>query len=339
MLIALLAGCASALVDDTPYVVTPRVLAVRAEPAEVEPGDDVRLVSLYADASGALATAPVDWAFCTALKPLAELGPVAPSCLDAASPDLIPIGSGLDVSGVLPADACSRFGPNPPPPAEGEAAGRPTDPDVTGGYYQPAVGFPEDESGITLVSPRVRCGLANVAQETYVAWNQRYHSNENPTVEALFLARGGETVEVPADSDGAPPAVAPGEDVTLSVSWPVCSDVGTCGDGVCSVDEDLGTCAEDCANPVGCGGAETYLLYDPDTQALGTRREAVSATWFATGGTFDEARNGRAGDEVENGVENGWQAPEDAGEVWIGVVLRDERGGVAFGGYRLAVSP
>ena len=48
-------------------------------------------------------------------------------------------------------------------------------------------------------------------------------------------------------------------------------------------------------------------------------------------------RTGRSGSEEENSVENTWTAPDVAGEVWMAVVLRDERGGVGFGGFRVDV--
>lgn len=324
-------GCAPIL-DDLSFLVTePRVLAVRVEPAEAEPGGAVSLVALYADASGELADAPVDWAFCTALKPLAELGPIAQSCLDRESETLAPIGTGREVTGALPEDGCSRFGPNPPPPVDGELGGRPTDPDVTGGYYQPALGFPE-EGDPTLVQARIRCGLALVDQETYVAWNLGYHSNENPQVTGLALDG------VPVDAvEGA--VVTAGANVTLTVSWPTCPDTPECGDGLCSLGEDLSTCPEDCETPVGCAGAEGYVAYDAEEGTLFSRREAVSATWFTTGGSFEAARVGRTGDERETSVDNRWTAPDEAGDAWLAVVLRDERGGVGFQGYRVTVAP
>lgn len=304
----LLLACAAPLPDTTPYVDDARVLAVQVEPAEAEPGADVTLRALYADAIGALATGAVDWAFCTARKPLAEAGPVASSCLDPASADLEPIGSGLEVAAALPEDACSRFGPNPPPPEEGEPAGRPADPDVTGGYYQPVLGF-VDPGGTTLVSPRVRCGLANVAQETAVAWNLSYRSNTNPTLGGLLLDGEG----VPEDGVGAPPTVTAGQSVTLTASWPECPATDA------------------------CGGAETYVRYDPDTRTLDARREALSVSWYTTGGTFAEARNGRDGDDEAASVENVWTAPDAPGEVWLAAVVRDERGGVGFSGFRITV--
>lgn len=303
----ILLACASALPDTTPYIDAPRVLAVQVDPAEAEAGDDIAFHALVADASGALSDAAVDWSFCTARKPLAETGPVATSCLDAASADLLAIGSGIDVTGTLPEDACSLFGPNPPPPEDGGEAGRPADPDITGGYYQPALGF--DDGGVTLVSARVRCGLANVTQETYVAWNLAYVSNQNPAIAAFSM----DGAPLSQDGDGAPPTVAPGADVVLTASWPQCGEAGA------------------------CAGAETYTLYEAETGELVSRREAISAAWYTTAGTFSSPRNGRSGEELETSVENHWTAPNEAGEAWLAVVLRDERGGVGFAGFRVDV--
>lgn len=330
----LFAGCVPTLSDNTPYVTEPRVLAVRVEPPEVEPRTDVTVTALYADATGALADAPVDWASCTALKPLAELGPVAQSCLDPGSDSLVAMGRGVTATGPVPDDACSRFGPNPPPSVDGLSSGRPTDPDVTGGYYQPILGFPDGDDP-TLVATRIRCGLPYVTQETYVAWNLGYHSNANPALAGVAV----DGVDLPEDGAGEPPTVAAGSAVTFTAAWPACPDTPACGDGMCTAGEDLSTCPEDCEAPVGCGGAESYVVYDADTALLTTRREAISATWFTTGGTFDEARNGRAGDDSGTSVENGWTAPDAPGEVWLAVVLRDERGGVDFKGYRVSVGP
>ena len=303
----MLLACASTLPDTTSQVTDARVLAVQVDPAEVEEGDDLTLNALVADATGALDTASVDWSFCSARKALAELGPVSASCLDPASTDLVPIGSGVTVAATMPDDACSLFGPNPPAGEDG-SGGRPTDADVTGGYYQPILGF-ADSGDATLVSARVRCGLPNVSQETYIAWNSSYINNSNPSIESLTL----DGAEVAADGQGDPPVVQPGAELSLELSWPSCPDAGA------------------------CDGAETYTVYDPGTATLTTRREAISATWFSTGGAFSDTRDGRSGSEEENSVENTWTAPDVAGEVWMAVVLRDERGGVGFGGFRVDV--
>lgn len=317
----LLVGCASTLGDPTPYVTEGRVLAVQLDPAEAEEGEPFTLRALYADETGALPDADVSWAFCTARKPLSEAGPVASSCLDADSDDLGAIASGLEVTATVPDDACSLFGPNPPPADEGGVAGRPVDPDVSGGFYQPIVGF--DAAVPTLAAARVRCGIANVSQDDYVRWNLAYHDNANPEVSAFTV--DGEAIEENT-------TVAPGAQVALSAGWPECPVTSACGDAVCSGDETVETCAEDCETPSGCGGAETYALWDAEAKTLSTVRETLSVSWFATGGAFAEARGGRSAEDEQSDVATTWTAPADAGEAWLGVVLRDDRGGVGFAG-------
>lgn len=311
--ILMAAACVEPLPDDTPYVVAPRVLAVRAEPPEAPPGAEVTLSALVADADGAVTGADVAWAFCTNPKPLAELGPVSPACLVPGDPALAAIGEGPSVVATLPADACSRFGPNPPPPVAGEPPGRPTDPDVTGGYHQPVVLFDAEDAPF-LAAVRTRCGLANVTQETFVAWNQAYVSNASPEPVALAARVDDVAVELPAEGAGEPGTVPAGVAVELTVSWTGCAD-----------------------DAAPCAGAERYVRYDPPTGTLDTRREAISATWFTTRGTFAEARNGRAADDPDTTASNAWTTPEEPGEAWVAVVLRDERGGVGFATWRVRV--
>jgi hypothetical protein len=111
-----------------------------------------------------------------------------------------------------------------------------------------------------------------------------------------------------------------------------------CGDGVCGSDEDRATCADDCTVVAGCAGAETYVRYDDAARTFETRVEALSATWFATGGAFEVARNG-VKDAESDRVENAWTAPDAPGTLWLWAVLRDERGGVSFDARRLVVAP
>ena len=328
--VVLLGACTTALDDPTPYVTDARVLAVQVEPAEAEESDVVAFNVLYADASGPL-TDPagdgLDWGWCTALKPLAELGPVATQCLDPASEDLSEIGSGLTLSATLPDDSCSRFGPNPPPSVDGQPAGRATDPDVTGGYYQPGVGF-DDGDPTTLVAARIRCGLASVTQETSIDWNQHYHSNTNPSAPQVDIDGVDATETL---------VVAAGQSVAVTAAWPECPATASCGDAVCSPEETATDCAEDCTTPVGCGGAERYVAWDAAARVLLTRTEAISATWFTTGGELAEARNGVSGDASATSVTNTWTAPDAPGDAWLGVVLRDERGGVSYSGVSVSV--
>lgn len=309
-----LLACVPVLEDPTSIVDAPRVLAVTLEPPEVAPGDPVRATALYADATGRLTTADVDWGLCTATRPLAELGPIAPACV-ANDPDAVtPFGEGISVEGETSADACARFGPNPPPATDGAAAGRPADPDPTGGYYQPLLAW--GGAFATLAPVRLRCGLPNVTQETYISWNLRYRSNRNPEVSSL---RVGD-----AEAGDAPVAVPVGAPVALVATWPDCPSGGVCGDGTCATSEDPESCPDDCDASSTCGGAEPYVVLTDGE--LVSRRESISAAWFATGGAFDAPRGGAADGEGTD-VETAWTAPA-AGVYWLAVVLRDDRGGV-----------
>lgn len=73
---------------------------------------------------------------------------------------------------------------------------------------------------------------------------------------------------------------------------------------------------------------ETYLYYDPQSQTLVTRREAMRVSWFATGGTIAvDASAVAEGDDVTS-VSTTWHTPA-AGPAWLWIVLRDSRGGIA----------
>lgn len=74
--------------------------------------------------------------------------------------------------------------------------------------------------------------------------------------------------------------------------------------------------------------AETYLYYEPSTQTLVDRREALRVSWFATGGTL--AVDASAVDAVDpaTSVSTIWRTPA-AGPAWVWFVLRDQRGGIA----------
>jgi hypothetical protein len=76
--------------------------------------------------------------------------------------------------------------------------------------------------------------------------------------------------------------------------------------------------------------AETYPILDVGTQTLIAHREAMRVSWFATDGSFDDERSGRASDDPVLTSDDGWTAPQAPGTVYVWVVLRDDRGGVAW---------
>jgi hypothetical protein len=316
-----------------------RIAAVRAEPAEAAPGEAVALSALIVGPAGEKEDAAIDWAFCNQQKPLGDLADVASACFVYQADYLVPLGQGPAAQGKVPAQACGLFGPDVPPAKPGQPPGRPADPDPSGGYYQPVRLVVPDDGGpvIGAGEARLACGLPGATSETLQAFGQRYRRNENPSLGGLWAVSQGNAALTPDTGAGPALTVAPGTKVTLRASWPACPAQAACGDGVCSPGEDEMGCAADCKVPHGCGGAEAYVYYEPDSQGLVDRREAITVSWLATGGTFFADRSERAEKEVETFVEDDWTAPDQADDVTLWVVLRDDRGGVGWNRYRISV--
>jgi hypothetical protein len=188
-----------------------------------------------------------------------------PCLVPNAGADIAPfIGSGVRVQDVqVPQKtACSFFGPNAPP------NGRPTDPDPTGGYYQPVVAFVDDEPDLGTI--RIDCGSGNAEPVEYRA---RYRANENPAIDSLAIRHAGTSTPIAPFFDGGPegpvtdaasrvaadagsesgtqPEASPrsgtataasiitgGSHVSLRAAWAECPRTSKCGDGVCGEHED-----------------------------------------------------------------------------------------------------
>ena len=321
---AAMAGCKPTLDDTSPLVAAPRVLAVRSDPAEVTPGNDVTVSALFVDGNGKTALQPLSYAFCTLRKPLTELGPVSPGCLVSTADWLVPLGDGPMAQGMVPMDACRQFGPDTPDTKAGEPPGRPVDPDLTGGYYQPVrlqVGA-GDAATFAAAETRLTCGVAGASQDQVVELKKRRRPNTNPALVGVAVAGG-----MPL-ADGTAIDAAPGAQVKLTAVWPLCPTAAACGDAVCSPDEDDKACPGDCKELKGCRGAETYAFFDPTTRENETATEAMRVSWFATAGTFDAPHTG-APDAATPASGNTWIAPA-GGDVTVWVVLRDDRGGVGW---------
>jgi hypothetical protein len=301
-----LSACVPDIDDDTSLVAGARVLAIAADPPEAGEGDAVSFGALVASAADA--SAAVSYFFCRARKPLSELGPVDPSCLDGSEEARVPVGSGASASGSIDRSACSVFGPRRPSAEPGQPAGRTADPDATGGFYQPVLAELPGQLAV-LGGVRLDCGLPSADRAQVIEYNQRHRINQNPRIDRLEALRGDAWTELAAG--GAPMRLAAGERLALRVKWAECS-----GDERCT-------------------GAETYVMYDPQAQAIVGRSEALLASWYATAGEFEQPRS-----EATNAAfqaENGWSAPSEPGPVQLWVVLRDGRGGVGYGTYRLEI--
>ena len=322
-----LTGCLPELQADLSRVDAPRVLAVSAVPAEVAPGEAVTLTALYADADGTVGTAPLAWSLCAARRPLAELGPIHRDCLAGQRNALTPIGVGLAVQAMIPADVCRRFGPEPPLATAGQPTGRPVDLDVTGGYYQPVLLDPPDDAR-ALFQVRVDCGVAGGTQAQAAELRRRHLANVSP--EIVAVAGNGSTL-------GDTLTVDAGEEVALHVQWRTCPERPVCGDGMCTLDEVPADCPGDCTGASGCGGAETYVRFDPGALALTTAREAMRVAWFATAGHLATASTGRAPNDVTSGSDNTWTAPAEPGPATLWLVVRDDRGGTVWRSFGIEV--
>jgi hypothetical protein len=322
-------GCLPEFDDDVSQVEGFRVLAIRAEPAEVEPGEAVTLSVLWAVPDGeTVQEDQLSWGFCTQRKELTEPGPVSPGCIaefgDPDSEIIGYLGSGASAEGAIARDVCRYFGPLAPPPEPGTTtAGRPVDPDVTGGFYQPVL-VGEDEP--TLGAVRLACGTPWLSQSELVNFNQGYRPNEHPEFSGIWRESEDSSEEVDPE---VPIEVEVGGALQLEVRWEACPEEPECGDGLCTAGENGTSCADDCrTDPVGCTGGESYLLADVETRAVLMVREKVSVAWFTTGGTFaTSTTDDPAGDDR---TENVWTAPGEAGAFSLWLVLRDDRGGVSW---------
>jgi hypothetical protein len=307
-----------------------QILAARADPAEGPPKTELQFSALIADASGA-SPAPVDWAFCNEREPLAELGPVSPKCYQPSGTWFSAIGMGTQVAGTLPVLGCRQFGPEVPPPQPNQPPGRPVDPDATGGYYQPVRMLVPGSSGdlVGVLETRLTCGLIGTPDQV-AQFAHHYVANENPAVGAL---KAGATSFV-GDENGATNAVSVGESLSFEVSWASCPrPMGVCGDQFCDLSETQTSCPDDCANLVGCTGAESYVNLDLVTHSLVVQREGMQVSWFATGGAFDHDQTGTDPSDLANSTTNTWRAPDRPGTVHVWAVLRDDRGGTGWADY------
>ncbi|HEX3850303.1 MAG TPA: hypothetical protein VHW01_05015 [Polyangiaceae bacterium] len=324
----------------------PRVLAVRSDPAEALPRAKVAYSSLIVDQSGIIPNPQVTFSYCNQPKPVNELSDVGAACFDPIDPDdagdeVVEFGEGLTPTGAIPAQACSQFGPNVPITKAGEPPGRPTDPDATGGYFQPVIlHVIADRTALdALAETRISCGIASGTVEQLQEYSERTKPNQNPALSSVTVPTLGDAPLSEDDGMTTPLTIPRGSKQTLRASWPSCPATASCGDGICSPGEDETSCMADCAkNPVGCTGPEPYAYFDPGTFTLIDRHEAMRVSWFATAGSFDSDHTGQTADNyLVTNTDGTWTAPSDAGPVFIWVVLRDDRGGVDWKSFQVDV--
>jgi hypothetical protein len=334
------AACKPDLGPPASLITGTRLLAVRATPPEVRPGtpDSGVVYQLLAVTPAGDVPAPqIEWSFCVAPTPPAENNLVSSECLGPnaqleAIASLGPDG-GPDGTASVPDDACSVFGPFPPARTDA-GAGRPPDPDGTGGYYQPVrvdlelgklgklgdggtgpgklgdggtgPGEPGDGILTTFGEERIQCGLPNVTVDVANGF-KAYTLNQNPVLDGVAASvNGGVTQPLEGSDAGAGLPIPAGATVTFAASWPAES-------------------------------AESFPVFDQQSRTLVTQRENLITSWFVTAGAMALDEVEVAGTDSSTSASNQWTAPATAGTVHLWVVLRDSRGGVDFGEFLLDV--
>jgi hypothetical protein len=174
----LLTGCTPKMGNPASLIIDERIVGVRADPAEAGPGDTVEYASLVASPSGTVETPGLSWSLCKLREPVAENTPVSQGCLTET---LTESAQGQDASLPTPSAACVNFGPLAPPTSSGTL--RPTDPDATGGYYQPIRLDLDAEQAI--FRERLHCDLAGASLLLSQEFRAGYTINQNPTLVSL----------------------------------------------------------------------------------------------------------------------------------------------------------
>ena len=287
-------------------IVGPEILAVRANPAEAKPGDSVTYDLLVVSSDGTVAGVTASWDVCITPKPPAESNSVAAACAEAPPGDT----QGATFTAPVPTDACTLFGPIAPAPKPGQPPYRPRDPDSTGGYYLPvrAVVAGLGTRALTAFElERITCNLVGASSLVIQDYNARHQPNANPKIAGLDVVTAS-SAHV-SFSDG-PITVRSGAEIAFQAAFMPDS-------------------------------AETYPVFDPNTQTLVDQRESLRLFWFATDGEFAHDRTGRAEDDPATTSDNTWTAPQltAAAMIHLWLVLRDSRGGVDFASYDLTVNP
>jgi hypothetical protein len=316
--LALLAGfacvaCEPNLDERTFLVTSAEVLAVQSVPAEAAPGGTVKLSTLYVNTNGAVSGGRFDWAFCDARNPLANLGPVSSACIagpggSEAGAVFTELGTAVTESGPVPLDACKLFGPDVPSALPNEPPGRPVDPDVTGGYYQPARLVAGGLIAIGVV--RITCDIPGASPAEVSELAADSHPNQNPAIDAVSAGSFGTLVLAEAGTN----TVQVSQRLDLEASWSACAPTAA-----------------------SCTGSEGYAYLDPQTHAVAQAREQIRVSWFATAGVFDDDRTGREPTDPTTYTDNGWTAPATPGRVNVWLVVRDDRGGVGWSSYTFTV--
>jgi len=192
LVLILFAACRSTDFDPASYVSGVRVLAVKAEPPELAPGESSTLTALNVDTEGR--PVALVWYRCL-VKPLPDR-PIADECVTGDTPSaLMAVGNGSPLDYTMPVVAPADLGL----------------PDSTGGFYVPLIArATAGDSGLSF-GYRLRLATGGPRNQNPVLVSVA-HDNVHP--------KGASTGEPDQLFDeGTPIAISAGQEVTLRADF------------------------------------------------------------------------------------------------------------------------
>ncbi|MCK9464175.1 MAG: hypothetical protein M0R80_31530 [Proteobacteria bacterium] len=284
-----------------------RVLAVRAEPPEIAPGEAAAIDALVFEPDGD--EVAYSWSWCPFTLGALDGYECAVTEQELAEAiEAVAPGAGSFVPSFDLGDGPSAAFANLVPPAALDALCEAIASDSAPAF----VDLPEcgDRLVVTIRLDVAAGGeTATAVKELPLLFEAPAEPNANPAIGEIFAA--------PA-ADGADPLVA-GAPLEFEPQSALRAETLY----------DLGADVEDAASQLFTPAATDD---DPDPEP---RRETLFMTWFVTGGETDSMRTGFIEDDadMDDLVHNGWRTPElveSGGEAQLFLVLQDERGGVGW---------
>jgi hypothetical protein len=180
------AGCTPKDEPPRTLIVKPRVLAIKAEPPSVAPGESTTVTTLIVGTGAE--TPAVSWTRCRRAPRPGDA--INPDCFDDEAAYLEPIGEGPTITTEMPTDATA------------DTLG---EPDASGGVYLPLIARVAVAGQTLLASYRLRLSTADDV-------------NHNPGLTGVLVLDGSGS-DVPLDPAN-PPVVRTGDHLTLKAALP-----------------------------------------------------------------------------------------------------------------------